>query len=144
VQFTVERETHRKLRAVQDLMRHVVPDGDIAEIFDRAITMLLREVERRKFADAQRPRSAKNMAKSSCRHMPAAVKRAVWARDQGQCAFVGGRGRCGERGLLEFHHVIPFADGGATTTENLQLRCRAHNAHEAHEHFELSASCDAL
>jgi len=142
VQFTVGPDAHRKLRSLQDLMRHVVPDGDIAEIFDRAITLLLRNVERRKFADAQRPRLTDDVAKSTGRHVPAAVKRAVWARDQGQCAFVGSRGRCGERGFLEFHHVIPFADGGATATENLQLRCRSHNTYEARKHFGVSLLCD--
>jgi hypothetical protein len=44
---------------------------------------------------------------------------------------VGTHGRCSERGFLEFHHVIPFADGGETSVANLELRCRAHNQHEA-------------
>jgi hypothetical protein len=35
VQITVTRETHDKLRRVQDLLRHVVPNGDPAVIFDR-------------------------------------------------------------------------------------------------------------
>jgi 5-methylcytosine-specific restriction endonuclease McrA len=67
--------------------------------------------------------------------VPAAVKREVWARDEGRCAFIGNSGRCIERGFLEFHHVVPFADGGATDAANLQLRCRAHNAFEAEEWF---------
>jgi hypothetical protein len=58
-----------------------------------------------------------------------------WARDEGRCAFVGDAGRCTERGFLEFHHVVPFAEGGATDAANLQLRCRAHNAFEAEEWF---------
>ncbi len=134
VQFTIGPETHRKLRTLQDLMRHVVPNGDIGEIFDRALTVLLREVEQRKLARADHPRE-ENKAKATGRHVPAAVKRQVWARDQGQCAFVGAKGRCDERGFLEFHHVIPFAEGGETTVANLQLRCRAHNDCEAREHF---------
>ena len=32
VQFTVSRETHDKLRRAQDLLRHLIPDGDIAAI----------------------------------------------------------------------------------------------------------------
>jgi hypothetical protein len=36
---------------------------------------------------------------------------------------------------LEFHHVVPFASGGPTTVENLQLRCRAHNAFEGRQIF---------
>ena len=57
--------------------------------------------------------------------------RAVWERDKGQCAFIGTVGRCTERGFLEYHHRVPYVDGGATSPENLELRCRSHNNHEA-------------
>jgi hypothetical protein len=40
-------------------------------------------------------------------------------------------GRCSETGLLEFHHVRPFAYGGGSTEDNIELRCRAHNQYEA-------------
>ena len=134
VQFTVGPDTHRKLREVQDLMRHTIPNGDIAQIFDRAITVLLQHVERRKIAGVPRPRSTID-ATATGRRIPAATKREVWARDRGQCAFIGVKGRCGERGFLEFHHVVPFAAGGETSVRNLELRCRAHNAYEARQHF---------
>ncbi len=135
VQFTVGPDTHRKLREVQDLMRHTIPNGDIAQIFDRAITVLLQHVERRKIAGVPRPRSTSD-APPTGRHIPAATKREVWARDRGQCAFIGVQGRCDERGFLEFHHVVPFAAGGETSVRNLELRCRAHNAYEARLHFD--------
>jgi hypothetical protein len=131
VQLTIGRDTHKKLRTIQDLMRHVVPDGDPAVIFDRALTLLLRDLERTTLARVDRPGSSTPSVSPRSRHVPAAVRREVWARDDGQCAFSGVAGRCAERGFLEFHHVIPFADGGSTTTDNLQLRCRAHNAFEA-------------
>lgn len=67
--------------------------------------------------------------------MTAAAARAERKRDAGRCAFVGREGRCTERGFLELRHVIPFADGGPTTTDNLELRCRAHNAYEAERWF---------
>ena len=130
VGFTVSRETHDKLRRVQDLLRHAVPNGDPAAIFDRALTVLLETLEKRKLAQTARPRPVAN-PRSGSRHVPAAVKREVWKRDDGRCAFIGTDGRCSERGMLEFHHVIPFADGGETTSANLQLRCRAHNGYEA-------------
>ena len=126
VQFTVSRDTHDKLRRVQDLLRHSIPDGDPAAIFDRALTLLLADLERTKLAAANRPHTARR-TQSGSRHIPAAVRRQVWQRDAGQCAFVGPAGRCTERGFLEFHHVRPYADGGATVVENLELRCRAHN-----------------
>jgi hypothetical protein len=134
VQITISRETHDKLRRVQDLLRHQVSDGDPAVVFDRALTLLLEDLERKKLAQTNRPRPARP-AISGTRHIPAAVRREVWDRDGGRCAFEGNAGRCAERGFLEFHHVVPFADGGPTTAPNLQLRCRAHNAYEAEKHF---------
>ena len=41
VQFTVNRETYDRLRQVQDLLSHRLPNGDPAAIFDRALTLLL-------------------------------------------------------------------------------------------------------
>ena len=134
VHFTIGRETHERLRRVQDLLRHQVPNGDPAVIFDRALTALLVDLEHSRFAAASRPRTGKEATPGS-RHIPSAVRRAVWERDEGRCAFVGGRGRCEERGWLEFHHVIPYAAGGAATTDNIELRCRPHNAHEAALYF---------
>lgn len=130
LQLTISRETHDKLRHVQDLLRHTLPSGDPAEILDRAITLLLEDLERRRFAQTASPRES-GTPPSGSRHIPAAVRREVWRRDEGQCAFVGTKGRCTERGFLEFHHVEPYAAGGAATAENIQLRCRAHNAYEA-------------
>jgi hypothetical protein len=134
VQLTISRETHDKLRRVQDLLRHSIPSGDPAEIFDRALTLLLADLERKKLALTKRPRPPRDATPGS-RHVPAAVRREVWTRDDGRCAFIGTTGRCAERGFLEFHHVVPFAEGGATTSANLQLRCRAHNQYEVDQHF---------
>jgi hypothetical protein len=134
VQFTVSRETHDKLRRAQDLMRHAIPNGDPAVIVDRALTLLIVHLERTKLAHAARPRPPRAADRGS-RHIPSAVKRAVWRRDEGRCAFEGVEGRCTERGLLEFHHVVPYAHGGAATQGNIQLRCRPHNQHEAEQIF---------
>jgi len=133
VQFTISTETHDKLRRAQDLMRQTIPNGDPSTIFDRALTVLLCELERRKFAAAMRPRTTE-AASTVSRHIPAAVKRSVWTRDGGRCAFVGNNGRCTETGFLEFHHIMPYADGGETSVENLELRCRPHNAYEAEKY----------
>ena len=138
IQLTVSRETHDRFLRAQALLRHAVPSGDAAEIFDRAIRMLLADLERRKAAQVPRPRRPRQCAPNS-RHIPAVVRRAVWKRDQGCCAFVGASGRCRETGFLEFHHVQPFATGGKATVENIELRCRAHNAFEASLVFGPSA-----
>jgi hypothetical protein len=75
-------------------------------------------------------------ASSSGRHVPAALKRAVWERDQGRCAYADSRGcRCRETGWLEFHHEQSFAKDGPMTLENLALRCCPHNALAAEQDF---------
>jgi hypothetical protein len=134
VQFTVSRAVHDKLRVAQDLLRHSIPDGDPAAIFERALTLLLSELEKKKCAAASRPRSGVP-ARPGSRRIPAAVRREVWARDGGRCAFAGSHGRCTERGFLEFHHVTPYAVGGTAVSTNIQLRCRRHNAYEADVYF---------
>lgn len=131
VQFTVGRETHEKLRQLQDLLRREIPGGDPGAIFDRALTVLLEVVARNKLAAVAHPRLSRGGQPRS-RHVPADVKRKVWIRDHGRCAFISPSGRrCRERTFLEFHHLYPYALGGATTVDNVALRCRAHNAHEA-------------
>jgi hypothetical protein len=134
VQFTVNRDTHDKLRRVQDLLRHSVPDGNLAAVFDKALTLLLEDLERRKCAATSRPRAVRH-ASTGSRHIPAGVRRHVWKRDGARCAFIGTNGRCAETGFLEFHHVVPYAEDGTSTADNIQLRCAAHNAYEATKHF---------
>ncbi|MEZ4227139.1 MAG: hypothetical protein R3B13_39740 [Polyangiaceae bacterium] len=80
--------------------------------------------------------SAGGAALEESRYLPAEVRRSVWERDGGRCAFVDGRGRrCRERSGLEFHHEIAFAKGGRHKTETVSLRCRAHNALAAEQDF---------
>jgi len=99
LKITLTAEARARLDRARDLLRHVVPTGDPAVIVDRALTVLVEQLE--------------------------TSRRAVWARDEGRCAFVGADGRCRETGWLELHHVVPFARGGPTTARNLELRCRA-------------------
>jgi hypothetical protein len=71
-------------------------------------------------------------ASARSRHTPKAVKRAVWYRDRGQCAFVSVSGRrCAEQEFLELHHIRPYALKGPATAANIALRCRRHNVYEA-------------
>jgi hypothetical protein len=131
VRFTASAETRERLRRAQDLLGHAVPSGDLAEVFDRALVLLVKDLERKKFAATERPRPSPPPSGAS-RHIPASVRREVTAQDQGRCGFVAQAGRrCDERRFLEFHHVIPYGVGGLATIENIELRCRAHNGYEA-------------
>ena len=128
VQVTIGKETHETLRRLQDLLARE-SGGDPAIIIDRALRLLLTEVENKKLGLTSKPRRTR-APKAGSRYVPRPVRRVVWRRDGGRCAFVGPEGRCPERKYLEWHHVVPHGHQGAPTVENISLRCQTHN------HFE--------
>jgi hypothetical protein len=149
MQLTVGQQTHDTLRRLQDLLRREVPSGDPAVIVDRALRLLLQDVEKRKLGATSRPRRTARSgtatpgkpAAAAARHIPAAVRRTVWRRDGSQCGYVSSSGhRCPERTFLEIHHIHPHALGGPCTLANLALRCRRHNVYEAELAFGPGAS----
>jgi hypothetical protein len=131
LQCTIGQETHDKLRRIQELLRREVPDGDPGSILDRAFTLLLADLARRKLGATSKPKPARAVRPRS-RYIPAGVKRAVTLRDEGRCTFVAPDGRrCSQTAFLEWHHLEPYARGGKATVANVSLRCRAHNQYEA-------------
>jgi hypothetical protein len=121
LRITLSAEARARLDRARDLLRHAVPSGDPAVIVDRALTVLVDQLEKSRLAATLRPQT-RSRATPTRRQVPAAVRRAVWARDDGRCAFIGADGRCGETGWLELHHVLPFARGGPTTAANRWAR----------------------
>jgi hypothetical protein len=144
VKFTATAATIAKLKRAEELLSHAIPNGDVGNIFDRALDALLQQAARQKHAATNRPRGRRGTAPAS-RSIPAAVEREVWGRDEGRCAFIGTSGRrCDERRLIEFHHLKPWIGGGLATVDNIALRCRAHNAYEASRYFgPIRAAMDA-
>jgi 5-methylcytosine-specific restriction endonuclease McrA len=137
VQFTANAGFCAKLDRLRDLLRASIPDGSVEAILDRAVTELVGRLEARRFGLTSKPgASGGARVREPSRHVPMDVRRMVFARDEGRCRFVGTSGqRCPARKRLEFHHVEPYARGGATTVANVQLMCRAHNAHLAERDF---------
>jgi 5-methylcytosine-specific restriction endonuclease McrA len=130
VQFTAGAELRDKLDRLRALMRSSVPDGDLAAIIDAAVTEKLERLEARRFGRTKAPRKASPVAQEppSSRHVPAAVRRAVYERDGGRCRYVDDQGRrCSAREGLEFHHRHPFALGGRHSVDEMGLLCRTHN-----------------
>jgi len=58
-------------------MRQTNPNGDLAVMFDRALSLLLEDLEKRKVAATDDPRDPRPVAHES-RHIAAVVKRQVW------------------------------------------------------------------
>lgn len=134
LECTLAQQAHDDLRFAQDLLRHVSPSGDIGFLVERSLSLQARELRRSKLGETGQARPAPARSVNT-RHIPISVQREVLRRDGAQCAFIGRLGRCESRTFLEFHHVRPFAEGGEATAENIELRCRAHNQHEARRHF---------
>lgn len=132
----LRRETHEKLRRAKELLGHQIPSGDEGEVIDRALDELIRRLEKQKFAQTDKPRTAGPRKMSNGRYVPAEVKRAVAQRDGRQCTFVAESGkRCQARSRLEFDHILEVARGGPSTVENVRLRCLAHNQYTAERTF---------
>ena len=135
IQFTGSETLRDKLREAQALLRHQVPDGDLAEIFDRALSLLLEDAKRKRFAQTSTTRNwsrASKKSRTASRHIPAEIKRAVVARDGGMCAFVAPNGRCcRSRDFLEFHHLDAWAKTKQHSVDRIELRCRRHNHYAA-------------
>jgi hypothetical protein len=128
LQVTIGGDTLEKLRCAQDMLGHSIPSGDEAAVLDRALTVLLLELAKKRLAYTSKPRPPRG---TKTGEPSAAVKRAVWVRDCGRCRFVGAGGhRCDERRFIEFHHLDPKALGGEATVDTIELRCRRHNDYE--------------
>ncbi|HEY6728602.1 MAG TPA: hypothetical protein VI197_31540 [Polyangiaceae bacterium] len=152
LQVTINKSTRDKLRELQDLLAHQIPNGDPALILERAFDALLTQVHKRKTGITAKPRAPRvgapqargRTAESTptsgrTRHVPVSSRREVWPRDEGRCGFVGEDGhRCNATRGLQFAHQQPWAKGGADTPENLALRCPAHNALEADRDYGTS------
>src|SRR5258708_2520897 len=126
LQCMVDEETRELLRHVQSLLGHAVPPGDVAEVLKRSLRVMARELEKQKLGKCSRP--GRRRGSRNPRYIPMEVKRAVWERDGGQCAFVGTGGkRCDARAPLEFDHLDAVGRGGRATVSSVRLLCRGQN-----------------
>jgi hypothetical protein len=138
LQFDLDGEFRDKLERLQALLRHQVPDGDLAQVIDVAVSRELKRLETKRFGKTKKPRTrlAETNTKAKTRHIPAAVRRFVEKRDGGRCTYRDTHGRrCSKRHDLEFHHIRPFGVGGDHRPEGIALMCRTHNQLLAEQEF---------
>jgi hypothetical protein len=84
----------------------------------------------------RRPVPPRSAMPANSRHVPAAVRRAVFIRDGGCCQWrMSSGGVCGSRTRVELDHIVPVALGGESTLSNMRLLCALHNALAARQVF---------
>jgi hypothetical protein len=115
-------------------MSHTNPSGDLAVVLERAVDMLIADLEKKKLGKVARPPKPRRPSKWG--YIPREVRREVHARDGGQCTFVDEHGRrCPARSFLELDHIRARALGGSGEAANIRLRCRTHNEMHAAQVF---------
>ncbi len=146
VRFTMTPELAEKLGRLKGILAHQMKgDSSYAKLFEVMAGIALKKAdpetkkERKTTAKQPSPTSPTQTspARSQSRYVPAQIKSEVWRRGQGQCEYVDpicGK-RCDSRHSLEYDHIVPFAKGGPTESDNLRLACRTHNTYAAVREF---------
>jgi len=106
------------LNRAKEIFAHAIPTRDAGLIIARALKELvdrhdpLRKTQR---GTATVPQRGKRMQ--------------LIQRDKGGCVFTDPKTGhvCGERGQVEWDHIIPRALGGDDSLDNARVLCRAHN-----------------
>jgi hypothetical protein len=111
---TIDRACKDDLETLTMLLSHKVPRGDLGAVLHEAIRCGLEKYGKRKGAvKPARKVAPKATPSKDPAAIPAEVRRQVWERDGGRCAFTGPDGRrCGSRWKLEVDHVMPPSRGG--------------------------------
>ncbi len=145
---TVDSAFKKDLDQLKALLAHKFPEGDLGSVLREAVQSALEkhgkrkgavEPSRKRKSPPPEERAVDEDARPSSRGrapIPAAVRREVWKRDGGQCAWRSEDGhRCGTAWKLEVDHIVPAAFGGPSTIDNLRLACHAHNQLHADHTF---------
>lgn len=139
LQFTASEAFVAKLERTRSLAGHrLPPNASLEQLFELAMDLMIdredpaRRIERRENGRKRTTRKSNRTRSNSRRHVAAAVRDAVFQRDEGRCTFVGADGdRCSATVTLQIDHRIPVAAGGTSILNNLRLLCAHHNRLEA-------------
>lgn len=125
---TIDRACKEDLETLSMLLSHKVPNGDLVAVLHEAIRCGIEKHGKRKGAVEPARKVAQKAAPMAPAAIPAQLRRQVWERDGGRCAWTGCDGkRCNSRWQVEVDHVQAAGRGGPATIDNLRLACRAHN-----------------
>jgi hypothetical protein len=131
----------RLIERAKLILRHKYPEGRLEDVLREALEVMIERKDPGMRLGLQVGEGGGELAPAPMReprflaawkggrYIPARIKRAVWQRDDGRCAWRFDDGQvCGSRDALEFDHFRPFAKGGRSDdARNVRLLCRMHN-----------------
>jgi hypothetical protein len=147
IRFVADESLMEKLQKIRELDGHTQSHSSYLELFHRMADLALKKLDPLATnktslkstppaelksdttpSEAIQDTNSVRPKNTNPRYVPAAFKREIWRRDQGQCAYQNSNGkRCSSRYALEIDHINPLALGGKTEISNLRLLCRSHN-----------------
>ncbi len=157
LKVVVSDELMKKFEKIKGLLAHSQPSLSLSQLFEILADRTLEQIdpdrqnERRAQRDERKrakagteqtpvladapstPTSESSLKSRSKRFVPAAIRAAVWQRDEGQCTFVSPEtgNKCESQFGLQVDHIVPVALGGASQLSNLRILCASHNTWEA-------------
>jgi hypothetical protein len=139
--LTVSRDFLDKVEQARAALSHSHPGASTDTIFEVGLDLIIeRHAKRRGLVKNPRKRQAPRQrsapvsptpaaARARARYVPAAIRRAIWTRDQGKCQWpTHDGGICGSNCRVETDHAAkPFAKGGRILKpEDGRLLCKFH------------------
>lgn len=135
VQFVASAGLMEKLEELKHLLAHKNFEGRMDVLIEQLADVALKRLQPRNVRTDPSFTSVSPApgTESRSRYVPVAERRKVLFRDGYGCTYRDAKtGRvCGNRHGLQFDHIVPFSLGGQNLSQNLTLRCGAHNRYLA-------------
>jgi hypothetical protein len=130
LRIVLSAELRDQLDALKALLSHRMRDpGSTVELLGLLARQTLEKLQGKPERTVA-PMAPAVQGEARARFIPVAVRRGIWRRDGGSCAFRDPRTgqRCGSRHYLQIDHRVPFsARGPSRDPRNLRLLCGPHN-----------------
>lgn len=147
IQIVIDESCYNKLEELKNLLSHKSPSLSYRELLlilsEEALEKhnprrkRTKKLGVKKTAATSAPKWKCGKAKKLSRTIPSGLKRHIWERDEGQCAYVHSetKRRCSSKHLLQIDHIKPFSLGGKSELSNLRLLCAGHNQFRGEKTF---------
>jgi 5-methylcytosine-specific restriction endonuclease McrA len=156
IRLVISPELYEKLQRIKGLLAHSKPNASYAELLEYLVEETLPRLEKKRGVSSD-PKTqvtiaaaagvaeglghavqasslspeiaekARVLPKGKRVYLPAALKRAVYARSGGRCEYTADGKRCSSRYMLEIDHRVPLSGGGGHEFSQLRSLCRQHN-----------------